>query len=379
MTLVERGKVGSGASDVAAGMVAALSENLALGEPLNLALYSRAMLLDILPSLQAESGIDVEYRSPGILHVAVTDDEERELRSRLEWQGPLGMDVRWLTAQEAYRAEPALGEGVRGALSSPNEGHLNSRRLVRAYAQAAAKRGADILQDTEVMGLTLQGSRVTGVKLAAGEMEADWVVMASGAWATRCGEWLGLELPVQPVRGQIVSARILPSPISSIVWRGITYLVPKADGAIVIGTTREWVGFRESATLRGVSGILDGAIELVPAVADAELGHVWAGLRPGSPDDSPMLGPCRRVGRPASGRGPLPQRDTSQCGHGQAHHRLHHEGRRLRHASLRSLSILLVSGPRRPGAGIVLDSARAYNSSSIWQEEPENDVRLHER
>ena len=201
------------------------------------------------------------------------------------------MGVRWLTAQEAYRAEPALGEGVRGALSSPNEGHLNSRRLVRAYAQAAAKRGADILQDTEVMGLTLQGSRITGVKLAAGEMEADWVVMASGAWATRCGEWLGLGMPVQPVRGQIVSARILPSPISSIVWRGITYLVPKADGAIVIGTTREWVGFKESATLRGVSGILAGAIELVPAVADAELGHVWAGLRPGSPDDAPMLGP----------------------------------------------------------------------------------------
>ena len=291
VTLVERGKVGSGASDVAAGMVAALSENLAMGEPLNLALQSRALLLDLLPSLQAESGIDVEYRSPGILHVAVTEDEESELRGRLEWQEPLGMDVRWLGAQEVRRAEPALGEGVRGALFSPNEGHLNSRRLVRAYAQAAARRGANILQDTEVMGLTLQGNRVTGVKLAAGEMEADWVVMASGAWAGRCGEWLDLDIPVQPVRGQILSTRILPSPISSIVWRGITYLVPKADGAIVIGTTRERVGFIESSTLRGVSGILAGAIELVPAVADAELGHVWAGLRPGSPDDAPMLGP----------------------------------------------------------------------------------------
>ena len=291
MTLLERGKVGSGASDVAAGMVAALSENLALGDPLDLALHSRALLLDQLPSLQAESGIDVEYRSPGILHVAATEDEEAELRGRLEWQSPLGMGVRWLESREAYAAEPALGEGVRGALYSPNEGHLNSRRLVRAYAQAAAKRGAAILQDTEVMGLTLRGSRVAGVRLASGELEADCVVMASGAWAARCGEWLGLDLPVVPVRGQIVSARILPSPIFSIVWRGITYLVPKADGAIVIGTTRERVGFKESATLRGVSGILAGAIELVPAVADAELGHVWAGLRPGSPDDAPILGP----------------------------------------------------------------------------------------
>ena len=291
VTLLERGKVGSGASDVAAGMVAALSENLAQGDPLDLALYSRALLLDELPSLQAESGIDVEYRSPGILHVAGSEEEETELRERLSWQEPLGMGVRWLSPQEAYRAEPALGEGVRGALFSPNEGHLNSRRLVRAYAQAAARRGADIVQDTEVMGLTLQGRRVTGVRLASGELEADWVVMASGAWAGRCGEWLGLDIPVQPVRGQIVSTRILPSPISSIVWRGITYLVPKADGAIVIGTTRERVGFVEQATLRGVTGILAGAIDLVPAVADAELGHVWAGLRPGSPDDAPMLGP----------------------------------------------------------------------------------------
>ena len=291
VTLVERGKVGSGASDVAAGMVAALSENLALGEPLSLALRSRSLLLDMLPSLQSESGIDVEYLSPGILHIGVTEDEEAELRGRLSWQEPLGMGVRWLEPQEVYRAEPALGEGVRGALFSPNEGHLNSRRLVRAYAQAAARRGATILQDTEVRGLMNRQRRVTGVRLASGEIEADWVVMASGAWAGRHGDWLDLNIPVQPVRGQIVSTRILPSPISSIVWRGITYLVPKADGAIVIGTTRERVGFTDRATLRGVSGILAGAIDLVPAVADAELGHVWAGLRPGSPDDSPILGP----------------------------------------------------------------------------------------
>ena len=158
VTLVERGKVGSGASDVAAGMVAALSENLALGEPLNLAIHSRALLLDMLPSIQAESGIDVEYLTPGILHIAVTEDEETELRSRLPWQEPLDMDVRWLEPWEAYRAEPALGEGVRGALFSPNEGHLNSRRLVRAYAQAAARRGAVILQDTEVLGPDAAGT-----------------------------------------------------------------------------------------------------------------------------------------------------------------------------------------------------------------------------
>ena len=141
------------------------------------------------------------------------------------------------------------------------------------------------------MGLLYQERRVTGVRLASGDLEADWVVMASGAWAGQYGNWLGVDLPVRPVRGQILATRILPSPISGGVWHGITYLVPKADGSIVIGTTREEVGFRDKPTIQGIAGILSSAIELVPAMAGAELHKVWAGLRPASPDGVPILGP----------------------------------------------------------------------------------------
>ena len=158
-------------------------------------------------------------------------------------------------------------------------------------AQAAARKGATLLEDTEVIGLLYQQHRITGVRLASGSLEADWVVMASGAWAGQYGGWLGMDLPVLPVRGQILATRILPAPISGGVWHGITYLLPKADGSIVIGTTREEVGFRDKPTIQGIAGILSSAIELVPAMARAELRKVWAGLRPASPDGVPILGP----------------------------------------------------------------------------------------
>ncbi|MBI4282559.1 MAG: glycine oxidase ThiO [Chloroflexi bacterium] len=291
VTVVERGRVGGAASGVAAGMVASLSEGYSQGEPLKLALGSRALLLELLPQLQKESGIDVEYRSPGILHIAKTPEEEEGLKARLKWQEPLNMGVRWLTAQELRRMEPALGEGVRGALFSPQEGHLNSRRLVRAFAQGAARRGATLLQDTEAMGLVQQERRVVGVRLASGNLEADWVVLASGSWVGQYRDWLGVDIPVHPVRGQILAARILPSPISAIVWHGLTYLLPKADGSIVIGTTQEDAGFRDQPTIEGIAGILSRAIELVPAMAGAGLHKAWAGLRPASPDEIPILGP----------------------------------------------------------------------------------------
>ena len=139
VTIVERGKIGGAASGVAAGMVASLSEGLPKGPALDAAQKSRALLLELLPRLQEESGIDVEYLPSGILHMAFTEEEESDLKGRLEWQTPLNMGVRWISAQEAHSMEPALAEGARGALLSPQEGHLNSRRLVRALAQGAAR------------------------------------------------------------------------------------------------------------------------------------------------------------------------------------------------------------------------------------------------
>lgn len=293
VTLVERGEIGGGASSVAAGMIAALSEGLPQGDPLKAALESRAMLLNMLPQLQSESGIDVEYVTPGILHISLTPEDDEDLNARLKWQVPLKMGVRWLSTRETHNMEPALREDIRGAIFSPQEGQLNSRRLVKALAIGAARRGTTILENSEVIGLLTRDGQVTGVKLPSTDLDGEWVILAPGAWAGQYGNWLDVSLPVHPVRGQIMAVRTLPSPISRTVWHDMTYLVPKADGSVVIGTTRENAGFRSKASIQGIATILTNAIGLVPAIGDAELHKVWAGLRPGTPDGSPILGPIQ--------------------------------------------------------------------------------------
>jgi glycine/D-amino acid oxidase-like deaminating enzyme len=116
-------------------MVASLSEGFTEGKPLKLAPESHALLKEILPQLQKESGIDVEHLCPGILHLAFTEADEEGFRARLDWQEPLNMGVRWLGPPETYRIEPALKGGVRGSLFPSQEGHLNIPRLIRAFAQ----------------------------------------------------------------------------------------------------------------------------------------------------------------------------------------------------------------------------------------------------
>ena len=153
------------------------------------------------------------------------------------------------------------------------------------------------------------------------------MVLASGAWAGQYGGWLGVDLPVRPVRGQILAARILPAPISTGVWRGLTYLVPKADGSIVLGTTQEEAGFRDKATLQGIAGILAGVIELVPAIASAELHKIWAGLRPASPRRRSDSWGGAGAGRGAGCRWSLQERNNPQRRHGQAYYRLHYQRR----------------------------------------------------
>ena len=295
VTIIEKRKIGSAASGIAAGMIAPLSEGLPKGPTLAVAQESRSLLLELIPKLQEDSGIDVEYSSPGILHLAYTAEEVDDLNLRLTWQKEFNMNLDWLSGIEAKKIEPSIAEDVLGALLSPNEGNLNSRRLVRSFAQAASNNGAVLMENTEVTGIIFSGNRVTGVNTTAGNMYADWVVMCSGPWSNHYGGWLGIDIPVFPVRGQIMAVRLLPSPITRTVWNGITYMIPKRDGSIVIGTTREHVGYKDKPTLSGISTILTNALKLVPQIADAELHKVWSGLRPYTQDEIPIIGTIPKI------------------------------------------------------------------------------------
>ncbi|MGA2286175.1 MAG: glycine oxidase ThiO [Dehalococcoidia bacterium] len=288
VTVVERGEIGCEASSAAAGMLAPLTEVEDDGPFQEIAIAGLRLFPTLAETLRAESGVDIEYLTSGILRVASSEPEEQRLRSLTKRL--VGLPLHWLSAEEARTLEPALSPEIRGALFSPEEHQVGADRLVRAFARAAAAHGAKLYRDCRVDGLLKQGERVVGVRTADGPMSAGHVIVAAGSWTGRLVRSLGVALPVFPVRGQMAA---LPgkSLLRHIVWGEDGYLVPKANGLVFAGATVENVGFRQQTTVAGIRGLVRMAGALAPRLAGASPVVCWAGLRPGSGDGLPLLGP----------------------------------------------------------------------------------------
>jgi glycine oxidase len=178
---------------------------------------------------------------------------------------------------------------VRGGLSLAGDRRLDSRLLVRALAASAASRGVRILTGRPVTGLLSASGRVTGVRVGAEAIAASAVVNAAGAWAgTLPGD--PSPPPVEPVRGQLVAFDVAPPLFRRVVASPRGYLVPRADGRLIAGSTAERVGYDRSVTAGGLRAVLGIALELAPVLADARVTETWAGLRPGTPDGLPVIG-----------------------------------------------------------------------------------------
>ncbi len=187
-----------------------------------------------------------------------------------------------------------------GALWSPREGHVYSPQFTRAYALAASRLGARLEQGVPVLGLLHDGERVIGIRTARGEIGAGHVVLCAGAWSRFCGPWLGPgwhedELPIDPVRGQILALDSPQPSLRSIVWSSDAYLVPKLDGSVVVGATEERAGYDCRTTAAGLSYLLNAAPRAVPALSGSSLRRSWAGLRPATADHLPIIGPVPGV------------------------------------------------------------------------------------
>jgi len=289
--LLERGAIAGEASGAAAGMLAPIAEAEDDGPLLRWGRRSLERFPSVAAELRERSGIDPEHVQSGILRVAASEAEAQALRERvarmfdahLEWLGP-----------EALRAEaPSLRAGLLGALWSPTEAHVRSPLLVRAYARAAEQRGARIEEGIPVTGLLREGARILGVQTALGQVHAGTVVLCTGSFSRVCESWLGsaVVLPIFPVRGQIVCLDSPQPPLGTIAWGEDVYLVPKRDGSVVVGATVERVGYDRRVTAGGIRGLLEAAEGLAPPLGRARFRTAWAGLRPGTPDHLPMLGP----------------------------------------------------------------------------------------
>jgi len=290
VTVVERAaRVATESSGAAAGILAppvhATAPHL-----FDLALASHPLFPSLAEQLRDETGLDIELHRSGAIDVARDETGEELLRDKLRWLQEGGHDVRWLDREDTLALEPALDPEVRGAFYDEDGYQIRPGRFNEALARAAAHRGVRFELNAEVMGFEGGRPRVTGVKTARGTIGAGHVVVAAGAWASFCGEWLDVNVPVFPARGQILTLYSLPPPIKRIVYGAGIYLLPRLDGTIIVGATAERVGFDRSLTASALAWLLSTPRLLVPALADAAFDRAWTGLRPGSPDDLPIIG-----------------------------------------------------------------------------------------
>ena len=286
---------GTGATRVAAGMLAPVGE-LAFGEPalLEINMVSAAMYPDFVAALEAASGQDVAYRRQGALHVALDRDEGAELKRRLDLQLNLGLESRWLGPGACREIEPGLAPGLNGAILVEGDGMVDPRALTSALLIALESAGVEVRTDASVTGLIAEGGRVVGVALVDGtEIRAGTVVAAGGAESGRAAWIPDVDRPpVRPVKGQVAELRGDPDdPVCGhIVASERIYLVPRPDGRLIAGATVEEMGYDRTVTAGGIHELLREAYRLLPDVAELEFVEATAGLRPGTPDNLPVIG-----------------------------------------------------------------------------------------
>jgi glycine oxidase len=295
VTVFERGAAGRGASWAAAGMLAAGLE-AEPGEERLLALNLEGQRLwpAFRDQLEAASGIGVGYREEGTLAVALTRDDVERLRFAFEFQRDCGIQLEWRSGVDARRLEPHLRPGLAAAVLSPNDHQVDSRRLVLALKRALLAAGGVLREHAEVRALDVEGGRAGGVIIGDERCVADVVVLAGGAWSAGLeGLPAAARPPVRPVKGQMLALRMDPEQpmLRHVLWGPKGYLVPKADGRLIVGGTVEERGFDPDLTAGGVLALLEAAWRVLPSIEELPIDELWTGFRPTSRDDAPILGP----------------------------------------------------------------------------------------
>ena len=289
VVVVDRAEPGAGASGVAAGMLAPVTE-AEFGERdlLELNLDAAARWPSFDRELRTSSGVDSGYSESAALVVAADRDDAEELRRLHEFQRSLGLDAQWLSRTECRRLEPALAPGVAGAILAPHDHQVDPRAVVRALTVALERAGGEVRAGVEVTAIDSGDGRAKELETSTGPIEADQVVVAAGSWSGR----LPGAPPVRPVKGQILRLRSRPGSrlADRIVRTPRCYVVARAGGEVVIGATVEERGFDTAVTADGVYRLLEAAREVLPDVGELELVEAAARPRPGTPDNAPVIG-----------------------------------------------------------------------------------------
>ena len=288
VVLCDQDKTGAEASWAGAGILPPSNLDHAQYPADRLRAISGKLFPELSAELKARTGIDNGFTTSGGLEFL---GHASHLPSD-EWYG-LGVATSVLSEKEVRALEPALAPDIGQAISVPGMAQLrNPRHLQALKAACLATKKVTLLEETAAQEFIVAGRRVKAIRTSSEELRGDAFLVAAGAWTDRLLEPLGCRLNIEPVRGQI--ALLNPGAIvfrRILIW-GTQYLVPRLDGRVLIGSTEEHAGFNKATTADAIRGLLDLGVRLVPSLASANVEKTWAGLRPGSPDGLPFIGPA---------------------------------------------------------------------------------------
>lgn len=285
--LLERGETGRESSWAGGGILSPLYPWRYPEAVSVLARASQQVYPDLTEALKEEGGGDAQWTQSGLLMPVCEDIDAAQV-----WAERFGVDLQILSPEEAAECAPELGKLVVGAAAFlPDIAQVRNPRLAQALRASLLALGADIRQDCEVTSIQHEAGKVTAVQTKQGDrLTAGYVVVAGGAWSAGLLAPLGLELPVSPVRGQMLLYRTEPGTVKRILLYKDRYVIPRLDGRVLVGSTLEHVGFDKQITSHAREDLIASATEIVPALANFPVEQHWAGLRPGSPDGTPFIG-----------------------------------------------------------------------------------------
>jgi glycine oxidase len=294
VTVFDRQEPGLEASWAAAGMLSPAPDSPRDLPLVPLGRESLRLYPNFVAAIEEASGESARLRWDGTLEVFFGPEAEALRDRRVAECRSLGLNAEAVDSATARLWEPALGPGVRSAAWLPDEGTVEPRALTGAVIAAARQSGVDVRGNLPITNILRRDGRCVGVAAGGEEIFADRVIVAAGCFCGQIApdsETLDRYAPTRPVRGQMMALRSDGPGIRRVLRSERGYLVPRRDGRIVAGSTSESAGFEKRVTPEGMKKIFDAATELSPALADAEVAETWSGLRPGTPDDLPILGP----------------------------------------------------------------------------------------
>jgi len=287
--VLDRQEPGKEASWAAAGMLTPAAESAEALPLVPFAKASLALYSEFIEQIEQTTGRSTDYRREGALEVFFGEGAEER---RAEWLATVratGFEPEPLSAADLRRMEPALAADAAAGALLADEGAVDNRLLSAAVAEAARREGVEIRAGVEVTRILSTGGRAAGVETRQERHAAKHVVVAAGSFTSQI-EGAERYAPTIPARGQMAALRPVSMPVRRVV-RGPAYLVPRADGRLLVGATVEHVGFEKAVTPGGIGRLLTDAVRMIPALAGAHIVETWSGLRPDTPDHLPVLGP----------------------------------------------------------------------------------------